>query len=147
LKTAAILCRICKGEHWTNKCPFKDTHGEASTAPAEEPAKTGKYIPPSLRNRTEAAPGTGTSFRDRRDENTIRITNLSEDTFDSDLRELVSKFGQITRIFVSRDKATSLCKGFAFVSFAHKDDAERAIEKLNGHGYDNLILKAEWSNK
>jgi len=20
------MCRICKGDHWTTKCPFKDTH-------------------------------------------------------------------------------------------------------------------------
>lgn len=26
LKQSKILCRICKGDHWTSKCPFKDTH-------------------------------------------------------------------------------------------------------------------------
>jgi translation initiation factor 3 subunit G len=23
---AKILCRICKGDHWTSKCPYKDTY-------------------------------------------------------------------------------------------------------------------------
>lgn len=26
LKNSKIMCRICKGEHWTSKCSFKDTH-------------------------------------------------------------------------------------------------------------------------
>ncbi len=26
LGSSKIVCRICKGDHWTTKCPFKDTH-------------------------------------------------------------------------------------------------------------------------
>jgi translation initiation factor 3 subunit G len=26
LAKAKIMCRICKGDHWTTKCPFKDSH-------------------------------------------------------------------------------------------------------------------------
>jgi translation initiation factor 3 subunit G len=26
LANSKIVCRICKGDHWTTKCPFKDTH-------------------------------------------------------------------------------------------------------------------------
>ena len=36
-------------------------------------------------------------------------------------------------------------RGFAFVSFVHKEDAARAMEKLQGFGYDHLILKLEWA--
>ena len=35
--------------------------------------------------------------------------------------------------------------GFAFVSFVHRQDAERAMQALQGHGYDHLILKIEWA--
>lgn len=106
---------------------------------------TGKYVPPSLRNRENMPEGT--TDRDRRDENTIRITNLSEDTYESDVRELVSKCGELTRVFVARDLDLNICKGFSFVSFACREDGEKAIQKLNGHAYDHLILKVEWSNK
>lgn len=30
-------------------------------------------------------------------------------------------------------------------SWADREDAERAIRMLNGHGYDNLILRVEWA--
>ncbi|KAJ3181848.1 translation initiation factor eIF3 subunit g [Gaertneriomyces sp. JEL0708] len=157
-----ITCRICKGEHWTSKCPFKDTHaplgelgpsrseesvdGDAMT---EEKIAGGKYVPPSLRNRGPGESMRGSSDSRRDDYPTIRITNLSEDTQEQDVKELVSRFGHTSRVFVSRDRETNTCKGFAFVSFIHKEDAEKALEKLNGFGYDNLILRVEWarSNK
>ncbi|KND04992.1 translation initiation factor eIF3 core subunit g [Spizellomyces punctatus DAOM BR117] len=150
-----ISCRICKGDHWTSKCPFKDTHApldELGALESKESSLTdltggedktsGKYVPPSLRNR-----GPGESMRtERRDDfPTIRITNLSEDTSESDVKDLVGKFGHTSRVFVARDRETNACKGFAFVSFYHKEDAERALEKLNGFGYDNLILRVEWA--
>ena len=31
------------------------------------------------------------------------------------------------------------------MSFYSKDDAERAMNQLNGYGYDNLILRVEWA--
>ncbi|KAJ3600458.1 hypothetical protein NHX12_031440 [Muraenolepis orangiensis] len=68
-----VSCRICKGDHWTTRCPYKDTLGPMqkelaeqlglSTADKDKPAgsaepeaiqpaqsKTGKYVPPSLRD-------------------------------------------------------------------------------------------------
>ena len=36
-------------------------------------------------------------------------------------------------------------KGFAFVNYHHKEDAARAIQALNGYGYDHLILSVEWA--
>ena len=36
-------------------------------------------------------------------------------------------------------------QGFAFISYELKDYAQRAIDSLNGYGYDHLILKVEWA--
>ena len=38
-------------------------------------------------------------------------------------------------------------KGFAFVSYRRHADAEAALARLNGQGYDNLILRAEWASR
>ncbi|KAJ3044818.1 translation initiation factor eIF3 subunit g [Rhizophlyctis rosea] len=159
-----INCRICKGDHYTYKCPYKDTHqpldeiAPAETkdaAPTTEPTAThdasGKYIPPSLRGGAKpsagSTPPTGDrmSDRNRDDLSTIRITNLSEDTTEQDVKDLVSRFGHTSRVFVARDRETNTCKGFAFVSYYSKEDAERAQKALNGYGYDNLILRVEWA--
>jgi translation initiation factor 3 subunit G len=75
----------------------------------------------------------------------VRVTNLSEDTKESDLQDLFRPFGPINRIYLAKDKHTGLSKGFAFISFIRREDAQRAIDKLDGYGYDNLILHLEWA--
>jgi len=153
-----VSCRLCKGDHFTAKCPYKDKLAglepadddvvASDTAPAPTgpaPSTTGKYVPPSMR---AGASRTGESMRgvaSREDLPTLRVTNISEDTQENDLRELFGMFGKVVRVYVGRDRETGAGKGFAFVSFEDRADAERALEKVNGKGYDNLILSVQWS--
>ena len=58
---------------------------------------------------------------------------------------MLSPFGHVTRIRLAKDRITMRSKGYAFISFATHSSAAKAIEKLQGFGYDNLILRAEWS--
>jgi translation initiation factor 3 subunit G len=105
-------------------------------------ATPGKYIPPSAR----AARAGGVMPERRTDDlNTIRVTNISENTTEADLQDLFKPFGRISRVYLAKDKETLQSRGFAFVSFVNKDDAARAMEKLQGFGYDHLILKLEWA--
>eukprot|EP00271_Cylindrocystis_brebissonii_P012122 TRINITY_DN30231_c0_g1_i1.p1 TRINITY_DN30231_c0_g1~~TRINITY_DN30231_c0_g1_i1.p1 ORF type:complete len:293 (+),score=63.52 TRINITY_DN30231_c0_g1_i1:202-1080(+) len=157
-----IVCRICgkKGEHWTSKCPFKDLAAAKGLAVGEKlpdddtpggglssSASTGKssYVPPSMRAGA-GGKGEGESMRQRgRDDNSIRVTNLSEDTREPDLQELFGVFGPISRIYVAFDRETGQSRGFAFINFVSRDDALKAISKLDGYGYDSLILRVEWA--
>ncbi len=61
------------------------------------------------------------------------------------MQELFSPFGPISRIYIAYDRETGESRGFAFVNFVHRDDAARAVAKLDGHGYDNLILRVEFA--
>jgi translation initiation factor 3 subunit G len=61
------------------------------------------------------------------------------------VQDLFSPFGLISRIYIAYDRETGESRGFAFVNFVHKEDAARAVEKLDGHGYDNLILRVEFA--
>ena len=74
------------------------------------------------------------------------MSNLSEDVKDSDLRELFRRFGGIQRIYLAKDRETRASRGFAFINFFDRGDAQRAIDKLDGHGYDHLILSVGWAN-
>jgi len=96
------------------------------------------YVPKSLRG------GPGAKM-ERDDSTTIRVTNLSEDTREEDLRELCRRFGSLQRVFLARDKITGLSRGFAFVTFHDRDYAAKAIEALDGFGYDHLVLSVEWA--
>ncbi|XP_046360921.1 eukaryotic translation initiation factor 3 subunit G-like [Haliotis rufescens] len=169
LKTQKIVqCRICKGDHWTTRCPYKDTlaplqeklaedgkpPGDAAAganpaAAAAGPsaiAKTaGKYVPPSLREGASKGRGESMSTQRKDEAATIRVTNLSEDTRESDLQELFRPFGPISRIYLAKDKNTGQSKGFAFINFHRREDAARAIAGVSGFGYDHLILNVEWA--
>jgi len=148
-----VVCRHC-GEvgHWTLKCPKRGeivpTGMEAAptttamgiAAAAAQEGSTGKYIPLPLREG-----GKGASGYNRGEEAGLRVTNLSEDVTEDDLRELFRKFGHTTRTFLARDYKTNQSRGFAFVNYQRHEDAQMAIDKLNGHGYDNLILRVEWA--
>ena len=148
-----MFCRICckKGDHWTSGCPYKDlapqsesfinkTTAEVPYA-ASGPSK-GTYVPPGMRPDAEQS---GNDMRQRNEENSVRVTNLSEDTREADLHELFHAFGLVSHVYVAVDQKTGMSRGFGFVNFVNKEDAERAINKLNGYGYDNLILRVEWS--
>ncbi|KQK83904.1 Eukaryotic translation initiation factor 3 subunit G [Amazona aestiva] len=125
-----VSCRICKGDHWTTRCPYKDTLGPMQKELAEQLGlSTGEK---------EKLPGAD-------DNATIRVTNLSEDTRETDLQELFRPFGSISRIYLAKDKTTGQSKGFAFISFHRREDAARAIAGVSGFGYDHLILNVEWA--
>jgi len=167
LKGSSIVkCRVCKGDHWTTKCPYKESLQPLKDIEEKEKAKDnvdaappmadlskpgGKaYVPPSLRGGAGAA-GTerrGETMNSRRQTDeaaTLRVTNLSEDACESDLQDLFRPFGPIARVYLAKDKITNQSKGFAFVSYIKREDAARAIKSLQGYGYDHLILNVEWA--
>lgn len=144
LKNAKIKCRICQGDHFTTKCPFKDTMApEGDVAPADMPddapgsaagglgAGGGGYVPPHLRGRAGAGEKMGGKF-DRDDSATLRVTNVSEFAEEQDLRDMFSRYGHVTRVFLAKDRETGRAKGFAFVSYADRTDAAKACEKMDG---------------
>ncbi|SBO28139.1 eukaryotictranslation initiation factor, putative [Plasmodium knowlesi strain H] len=76
---------------------------------------------------------------------TVRVTNLSEEVNESELSNLFGRVGQISRMFLAKHKETQNSKGFAFITYSNREEAKRAIEKLNRHGFENLLLSVEWA--
>lgn len=148
--SSIVVCRNC-GEtgHWTLKCPkrqsiqafAKDSPLAEAEAAAVSGAGSGRYVPMHMR----AGAGERPAMSQYRDEHTLRVTNLSDEVVEEDLQDLFRRFGHTTRIYLARDRQTNESRGFAFITYAMRADAERAIEKLNGHGYANLILHVEWA--
>mmetsp|Transcript_40982 Transcript_40982/g.41858 ORF Transcript_40982/g.41858 Transcript_40982/m.41858 type:complete len:334 (+) Transcript_40982:117-1118(+) len=140
---------------------------QAKEEPAQEEdsSKTGtsKYVPPSARGGAAGFPSDGRGGRasgldnafknssDQNHENTLRVSNLTKSVTEDDLRELFGRFGHIHRISLPRIEKTEQGKiikeprGFAYVAFHKHEDAESAMDRLQGYGYDHLILKLEWA--
>lgn len=161
-----VKCRLCKEDHWTKQCPYKDkleplrtsllgeekvedegpsVPGAADKSKMGVPDGPGKYVPPSMRMGASKKGESMMSARGRDETATVRVTNLSENTKEQDLQELFRSFGEISRIFLAKDKNTGQSKGFAFINFKRREEAARAIQTLNGYGYDHLILSVEWA--
>ena len=103
-----------------------------------------KYVPPSMRDGGNKR-GDSMQLQRRDDTTAIRISNLSESTTDGDLEDLVKGFGAIQKLYLAKEKNTNVCKGFAYVHYKSRAEAARAIQVLNGYGYDHLILSVDWS--
>jgi len=116
----------------------------APVAPAAA-GTPGKYVPPSIRAAQGGkGDGKGKDLASQQ-EASLRITNLSEDVKEGDLQDLFSPFGRLQRVYLAKDMTTFLSKGFAFVTYYNRSDAQKAIDKLHGHGYDNLIMQVMWA--
>lgn len=159
LRDKKVTCRICKGDHFTARCPFKDTlkpldevetpGGAAGAEEEEGPGglglSKGAYVAPHLRNKG-AGGGDKMGGRERDDFATLRVTNVSEMAEENDLRAMFERFGRVTRVFLAKDKETGRAKGFAFVSFVDRADAARACEKMDGRKYTQRIVFYAWTN-
>lgn len=77
----------------------------------------------------------------------MRNQQVSEYAEEQELRDMFERWGRVTRVFLAKDRDTQRAKGFAFVSFADRTDAAKACEKMDGFGYNNLILRVEFAAK
>jgi len=123
---------------------------EEEKKPDTDANAAGKYVPPSLRNAGADGKGGGKGGKggkggDGQVEASLRVFNLSDDVKEGDLQDLFGQCGRLQRVFLAKDMTTFQSKGFAFITFYNREDAQRAIDRLNGHGYDNLIMKVEWA--
>ena len=62
----------------------------------------------------------------------IYVGNLSYDVTEDDFRELFVSFGEVESATIIMDRDSGQPKGFGFVEMPNGDEAERAIQELNG---------------
>ena len=95
LRDKKVKCRICQGEHFTARCPYKDTmapvggDNEPAADPMAEDSEqapkqgglgqaSGGYVPPHLRKGAAASAGERMGGKFERDDlATLRVTNVS----------------------------------------------------------------------
>jgi RNA recognition motif-containing protein len=62
----------------------------------------------------------------------LYVGNLSYDTNDSDLQQLFAEYGTVQSAQVIMDRDTGRSKGFGFVEMGSDQEAQAAINGLNG---------------
>lgn len=62
----------------------------------------------------------------------IYVGNLSYAATEDDLRQVFEGMGEIQSVKIIKDEATGRSKGFGFVEMTSDQEADRAIQTLNG---------------
>lgn len=70
----------------------------------------------------------------------IYVGNIARATSENKLREKFEEFGAVDSVKLIIDRETGVSKGFAFVDMSNDEEAEKAIEALNGQEFDGRRL-------
>uniref|UniRef100_A0A3Q1IGT5 Polyadenylate-binding protein n=1 Tax=Anabas testudineus TaxID=64144 RepID=A0A3Q1IGT5_ANATE len=68
----------------------------------------------------------------------VYIKNFGDDMDDEKLRELFSKYGQLVIRVMTDDTGKS--RGFGFVSFERHEDAQKAVDEMNGKEFNGKLI-------
>jgi RNA recognition motif-containing protein len=70
----------------------------------------------------------------------IFVGNVNYQSTENQLQGLFAEFGTVTSVKIMIDRYTNRSRGFGFVEMPNQEEAERAIEKLNGTSLDQKTL-------
>jgi len=78
----------------------------------------------------------------------IFVSNISFKVREQALSELFSAYGEVISVRIIKDKETKRSKGYGFVEMANDNEAQAAIDALNGSThFDRAIVVAEAKGK
>lgn len=77
----------------------------------------------------------------------IYVGNLDYGTTKQALHDLFADFGNVVNANIITDRDTGRSKGFGFVEMSDKNEAIKAISKLNGQEVNGRQLKVNEANQ
>ncbi|VDI28545.1 nucleolysin TIA-1/TIAR [Mytilus galloprovincialis] len=77
----------------------------------------------------------------------IFVGDLSMDMEQQQLKEAFQPFGEISDCKIIKDPQTLKSKGYGFVSFVKKVDAENAIQSMNGQWLGSRPIRTNWATR
>ncbi len=72
--------------------------------------------------------------------NKLFVGNLSFNTTENDLQDAFAAHGTVTETNLMMDRATNRPRGFGFVTMSSPEEAQKAIEAMNGKELDGRAL-------
>ncbi len=70
----------------------------------------------------------------------IYVSSLSFGVNSDDLKAVFEEFGVVESANIINDKITQRSRGFGFVEMPNKEEAEKAIQGLNGRSMDGRTI-------
>lgn len=75
----------------------------------------------------------------------LKVDNLTYRTNPDELKRTFERFGEVGDVYIPRDRFNRESRGFAFVRFYEKRDAEDAMEKMDGASFDGRELRVQFA--
>jgi RNA recognition motif-containing protein len=72
--------------------------------------------------------------------NKLFVGNLSFNMTENDLQDAFAAFGTVTEANLMMDRSTNRPRGFGFVTMSSAEEAQKAIDGLNGKDMDGRAL-------
>ena len=72
--------------------------------------------------------------------NKLFVGNLSFNTTENDLQDAFAAFGTVTETNLMMDRATGRPRGFGFITMGSAEEAQKAIDGMNGKSIDGRAL-------
>lgn len=75
------------------------------------------------------------------------VGGLAWETREEGLQKSFEQFGEIESVRVVTDRATGRSRGFGFVTFVQKEDAQNAIDQMNGTELDGRTIRCDFAQE
>ncbi len=72
--------------------------------------------------------------------NKLFVGNISFNTTENDLQDAFAAYGTVTEANLMTDRATGRPRGFGFVTMSSPEEAQKAVEAMNGKSIDGRAL-------
>ena len=73
----------------------------------------------------------------------LKVDNLSYRITPEELKPIFERYGEVGDIYIPRDRFTKESRGFAFVRYFDKRDAEDAMDKMDGYVLDGREMRVQ----
>ena len=80
----------------------------------------------------------------------LYIGNLHYNVNEEELKEIFKEYGEVMSVTIITDKYTGRSKGFGFIEMLNDEEANKAIDNLNGteiHGRKVIVNQAKERGK
>ncbi|KAL6329179.1 hypothetical protein AAG906_011640 [Vitis piasezkii] len=82
---------------------------------------------------------------DIKDTFSLLVLNITFRTTADDLFPFFDKYGKVVDIFIPRDRRTGESRGFAFVRYKYADEAQKAVDRLDGRIVDGREITVQFA--
>uniref|UniRef100_A0AC34QTU2 RRM domain-containing protein n=1 Tax=Panagrolaimus sp. JU765 TaxID=591449 RepID=A0AC34QTU2_9BILA len=77
----------------------------------------------------------------------VFVGDLSSEVDNNMLKQAFEKYGEISEVKVIRDAQSLKSRGYGFVTYPKKEDAEKAINEMNGQMLGRRAVRTNWATR